>query len=165
MNNEYREYDYYSEGSLIRKEWNSFAEKEVPNVKITLYDYNGKERGSFFNDTVVGFYEEINSDIQVHGHSSKMIISFACLSPKILDLLREYSSKYAVETEEIWRNSKTGKDQFFMGPIRTFKHMKLRYQTFPEGDPAKWYLILYNKVEDIQKYQKIEENLMEIPIE
>ena len=35
----YKEYDYCNEGSLIRKDWNSFTEKEVPNVKITLYNF------------------------------------------------------------------------------------------------------------------------------
>jgi len=133
----------------------------VPNVKITLYDSDLKEKGSFFNDTVTGFYEEIDSKQNYH-HSGKVIISFALLSPRILDLLREYAFKYTLETEEIWRNSKTGKDQFFMGPKRTFKHMKLRYQTTPEGDPARWYLILYNEVEP--KTSTKEENLSEIKI-
>lgn len=153
----YKEYDFCNEGSLIQKDWNSFGEKEVPNVKITLYNSEHKEIGSFFNDSVVSFYEEITGPLD-----NKMIIVFALLSPKILNLLRQYAYTYQVETEEIWRNSKTGKDQFFMGPVRIYHHIKLSYQTSADGDPACWYLILYNEKKELP-VKKVK-NLAEIKI-
>ena len=152
----YKEYDYCNEGSLIRKDWNSFGLKEVPNVKITLYSPEHKEVGSFFNDSVVSFYEEIGP------LDDKMIIVFALLSPKIIDLFHQYAYTYQVETEEIWRNSKTGKDQFFIGPVRVYHHIKLRYQTNADGDPTRWYLILYNEKKELPI--KKAKNLAEIKV-
>lgn len=155
----YTEYeDIYD--SEFNKEWKSYGAKEVPNVKVTLYDNELKPIGSFINNALVNFYEEINSDEK----DSKMILVSALLSPQIIDLLRTYAYAYHVETEEIWRNVKTGKDTFFRGPKRIYKHMKMRYQLAGEnGNSARWYIIFYNKPHQIK--EKNPENLMNMRID
>lgn len=148
MTDNYEDSPWYEEKEKRRNTpW--YGQKEVPNVRLICEsgwpecpeDY---QKYVIYFDCLKGYYEEFNSETRW-----KVVLQSALFNPKDYSKLTKHYQRYTIETEEIWRNEKTGKDEGYYSPIKRFKHLCIKHRSSAEGDPESFYIILWN-----DKYEK-----------
>lgn len=126
-----------------RENW--YGKKEVPNILLTTYDrlWDSKEKREIYFDQLTQYYEEYDSST-----GWKVVLEMPILSPKVYELLTRYHwLKWTTRADNFWRNSKTGKDEAFIEPEIKFNHFRIEHKLQCEGDPARWYITLWNERE------------------
>ena len=132
-----RESDEYFSKQLPEPHW--YGKKEVPNIILTLVDFfDTKEPKKILLSVVTQYYESYDSE-----KGWKAVIELPLLSPAIYERLTCQYRRYEIELENYWRSNDTGKDEGFHEPVKYFDHMRIEHKLSCEGDPAKWYITLW----------------------
>lgn len=126
-----------------------YGKKEVPNVLLTLYSgFSGCEdckKNEIYLDILTQYYEEYDT---ITGW--KIVMEMPVMSPKVYELLTQKKYvHYSTKADDFWRSQATGKDEGFTEPERYFDQMRIEYKLTAVGDPARWYITLWQNREKI----------------
>ena len=129
---EYDINDHLFEDKIIEQK--RFYKKEVPNVLLTVGDRY------IYLDNITNYYEEYNST-----YGWKVVMTIKGISLKDYFHLTQLFNRYTIQTDEIYRNGSTGKDERFLSPKKIFNCFSIKHKVSVEGETATYYITLWNK--------------------
>ena len=144
LDNDYENHPWFQDKEKVREN-HRYGIKEIPNIKLT-FSYGFKAFDNYkeytlYIDTARGYFEEYDTK-----KGWKCVIAFTLFSPKEYEKITENKWQHVrIQTEDIWRSEKTGKDEFYISPSRVFNTYNIKHKLQACGEASTWYLTLWNE--------------------
>ena len=88
----------------------------------------------------------------------KVVIVLPLMTPQVYELLTQPYKTYYTQAKNFWRNSNTGEDEAFIEPIYRFTNISIKHKLCAKGEPAVWYITLWNDKAEIPQEHEYNKN-------
>ena len=152
----FKRYDSANEhrsDNYIKYTW--YGKKEVPNIVLTLSNkiLDSEDEHSIYLDSLTNYFEEYNTKT-----GWKVVIVLPLMTPQVYELLTQPYKTYYTQAKNFWRNSNTGEDEAFIEPIYRFTNISIKHKLCAKGEPAVWYITLWNDKAEIPQEHEYNKN-------